>query len=404
MSNDYPKLRPLEAVPVAVQGQQMVALRDPMGYAAETCCVPPQQYFILALCDGEHSILDIQAAYMRQFGELLVSDDVRQLVAELDRYHFMDSEAFAEHRAQLHTEFRDAPVRKPCNAGNGYPESPDDIHEMLDACLAKAEPHSAPAAPGAIIAPHIDYTRGAVGYGHAYAALRHTAARLFVVLGVAHAPTDTPFVGTLKPFETPLGVAQTDEAAVEQLASASGLDLFHDEYVHKSEHSIEFQVVFLQHLFGEDARIVPVLCSAFESFTGPNEVPSDSPPLQAFFDALRRLVAERDEPVAVIAGADLAHVGPQFGDPQKLAKPFLDRVETGDREMLDHVVALDAPAFYRQVMQDDNARRVCGLSPIYTLLASCDFSSVRLLHYDQAVDEEGLCGVSFASVALYPSR
>ncbi len=400
MADDFPKLRPLEVFPIQVEGQRMVALRDPLGYAEQTCCAPLKQFFLMTLFDGEHSIVDIQAAYMRQFGELLLSDDVRRLIDELDERLLLDSPRFREFKRREHEAFLASPVRPARSAGSAYPASPEEIRAQLDAYLRAAAPAPDASPPRGLIAPHIDYHRGGAGYGRAYAALRNAEARLFVVIGVAHAPAETPFIATTKSFQTPLGVARTDAAFVRRLAERSGLDLFQDEYLHKNEHSVEFQALFLQHLFGDEFRFAPLLCSAFESFTGPDEVPSDSEPLNALFAALRGLIAEAEEPVCLIAGADLAHVGPQFGDAEKLSDPFLQKVEAQDREMLDYVVARDAAGFYRQVMRDDNARRVCGLSAIYTLLAAGEFEEARLTHYEQAVDEERVCGVSFASVVF----
>ena len=39
--------------------------------------------------------------------------------------------------------------------------------------------------------------------------------------------------------------------------------------------------------------------------------------------------------------------------------------------MLESVVGVDARGFFASVAADGDARRICGLSPIYTLLRSC---------------------------------
>ena len=401
MSNDQPKLRFLDIQPVNVEGQQLVRLHDPQGYAPDACFVRLQDFLVIRLLDGQHSIVDIQADYMKRTGQLLMSDDVRQIIDELDAHRMLDSESFAEFKAGVEEEFRAAPVREPCSAGGGYPEEPAEIRASFDEYLAAAQPSTSPRTPRGLIAPHVDFHRGGAGYGHAYATLAETDVRLFIVLGIAHAPTETPFIASTKAFQTPLGVAQTDGDLVGRLAQESGLDLFHDEWAHKAEHSIEFQAVFLQHLFGDDFRMVPVLCSSLDPFTPAGATPSDSEPLAAFFDALRGVIAEAGEPIGVIAGVDLAHVGPQFGDPDLLTESRMESVERADSKMLDHVIARDAGAFYKQVQSDNNARNICGLSAIYTLLVTQDLKEARLIHYGQAVDEQKVCGVTFASGVFY---
>ena len=402
MPDERPKLRPLELQPVNADGRQVVCLRDPLGFADGVWCVELQQYFIMSMFDGKHTILDIQAEFTKRFGTLLMSDDVKRIVEELDGHHLMETENFSKFRREVERKFRGQAVRHAVGPGSGYPESAEEIHEQLDAYLDAADPEQCSGTPKGLVAPHIDLTRGGPCYGHAYAALKRAEEiDTFVILGVAHAGAQTPFVATAKAFETPLGTVTANRDLVNRLAADSGLPLFDEEWVHRNEHSLEFQVVFLQHLFGDRFRIVPVLCSDFGPIMGPDKAPSECEPIVAFTDSLRRAIAGCDEPVCVIAGADLAHVGPQFGDPDRLNSAFMSQVEQADRQMLEHVVGLDQDAFYRDVMSDNNRRRICGGSAIYTLLAAGGFQEGRLIHYDQAVDDEGRTGVTFASAVFY---
>ena len=63
-------------------------------------------------------------------------------------------------------------------------------------------------------------------------------------------------IATRKDFATPLGAAETDGELLDAVAARCSLDLFADEFAHRREHSIEFQVVWLQHVIGE-VRIRP---------------------------------------------------------------------------------------------------------------------------------------------------
>ena len=74
VSDDFPRLRPVDAFPVEVEGRRVVCLRDPEGLAEGMLMVPPELLPILAMFDGQRSILDIQAAFTRQSGTILPSD------------------------------------------------------------------------------------------------------------------------------------------------------------------------------------------------------------------------------------------------------------------------------------------------------------------------------------------
>ena len=72
--NDKPRVRPVEAFPVQQDGKTSVYLKDPFNFATPLG-ISPAGYFVLAHFDGQHSFTDIQEAYCKQFGSLLMSDD-----------------------------------------------------------------------------------------------------------------------------------------------------------------------------------------------------------------------------------------------------------------------------------------------------------------------------------------
>jgi predicted class III extradiol MEMO1 family dioxygenase len=100
----------------------------------------------------------------------------------------------------------------------------------------------------------------------------------------------------------------------------------------------------------------------------------------------------------VIAGADLAHVGPRFGDPEPVSLAERTRLEGEDRAMLAAVAAGDAEAFFENVARDGDRRRICGLSPIYALLRTLGGAPGVIRRYAQWPDPQGV--VTFASVVF----
>ena len=387
-------------------GRRVIGLRDPAGFTDSVLLLPLPLLDIVSLFDGEHTVLDIQATYMRRHGELLFRERLEEIVGTLDEHGFLDSPRFAERRCQLDEAFRQSRTRPAIHAGKAYAREPEALRAQLEGCFA---PPDGPGAPGSasarslsgIIAPHIDFHRGGPVYAWAY---RETAekcpADLFVILGTCHAGMADPFALTLKDYDTPLGPAAVDREFCEALARRYGEDLLASEPAHRGEHSIEFQAVFLRYLFGgrRDFSIVPILCSFLHESLVSGKEPETEPRIPRFFDALSETMAASRRRVCLVAGADLAHVGPRFGDPEPVTSAVLRRVEHEDLAMLDAVTAGDARSFYDSVAKDGNSRRICGLSPIYALLRCLGPSSGRLLRYAQWPDPQGT--VTFASLAF----
>ena len=82
-----------------------------------------------------------------------------------------------------------------------------------------------------------------------------------MVLGTSHYGQPDKFGLTRKPFETPFGRTRIDQALVDELEAQPAALM--EDYCHAVEHSIEFQVLFLQAIYGPDVRILPVLCGSF---------------------------------------------------------------------------------------------------------------------------------------------
>ena len=69
-----------------------------------------------------------------------------------------------------------------------------------------------------------------------------------------------------------------------------------------------------------------------------------------------------------VAGVDLAHVGRQFGDREPITEDFLKWVEAEDHRLVERLAALDAPGFFHEIAKDQDKRRICGFSPLYSLI------------------------------------
>jgi AmmeMemoRadiSam system protein B len=408
MSAALPRLRAVEAFPVQHEGRRVIALRDPAGYTESVLLLPGPLLEIVSLFDGEHTVVDVQAAVMRQHGRLVTAEEIEQVVMNLDEHGFLDTPRFAERLADIEAAFRRAGVRAAAHAGGAYAADPHELRRAMDAFFEPpAGPGRLTGAGGAarsvtgIIAPHIDFHRGGPAYAWAYHDLAERCeADLFVIFGTSHAGLRDPFALTRKDYATPLGPAVIDRDFVDALASRARQDCFASEAGHRTEHSIEFQAVFLRYLLGDRRpfTIVPVLTSFAHEAMARGRRPEADRRVAAFLDAVVETAAAQRRRVAFVAGADLAHVGPRFGDPSPQTVDDLARIERDDRAMLQTVTAGDAGAFFESVAADGDRRRICGYSPIYALLRCLAGGRGRLRHYGQWPDPQAV--VTHASVVF----
>ena len=405
--SDHPRLRPLEAFPVEQEGERLIALRDLSGFTEQVVLLPIPALDIVSLFDGEHSMAEIHRVISVRHGEQAPGlEDIARFAARLDDAGFLDSPRFAARRRRIEEAWLASPSRPAAHAGAAYAGDSDALRGQIDGFFVHPAGPGFPARRAApqrlrgLIAPHIDFHRGGPTYAWAYRELlERSDADLFVILGTCHGGMADPFAATLKSYDTPLGATETDRGFFEALQRRYGHDLLASETAHRSEHSIEFQAVMLRRLLGDRPfTVLPVLASFLHEAVWTGGEPEADPRVPRFLDALADSIAGSDRRLCVIAGVDLAHVGPRFGDAQPNTGAVLERVAREDRAMLETVKAGDAAAFYGSVAADGDSRRICGLSPIYSFLRVLPGARGDILRYSQAPDPQG--AVSFCAAAF----
>ena len=409
---DRPLLRPVEAFPVQQDGKTFICLRDPAHFA-QTLVVTPVGYFLIAHFDGQHSLVDIQEAYAKRIGQVLASDELNKLIEALDENYFFYNQRFLGRQKEIVEEFRRQPVRAPAHVGV-YSDHPEQVQSQLLGHFTAANgpgaarTNGARETPKAVVAPHIDFHRGGPCYAWAYKELIESpGADLYILLGTSHCAGESPFVATPKDFATPLGNVETDKDFVNRLQQAYRGDLLADEYLHRTEHSLEFQVLYLKYVAAQRARltgeekpfkIVPILVTSFHAHVRGRSLPEKDPAIGDFLKALADLAVKESRRVCFVAGVDLAHVGAQFGDRDPITPEFLHWVEAEDRKSIDKLAAADAEGFFHEIAKDEDRRRVCGFSPLYSLAYLMRGQTGRLLKYDQAFTKETGSAVTFTSM------
>ena len=407
---DYPKLRNINIFPVQSSGQAMLCLQDPQNISDKALFLTPPLYFIVSLFDGQHSVLDIQAEYMRRFGEFLYTERLQEIVAQLDEALFLEGQRFQEAWRQKEESFKRSSFREAVFAGKSYEKEPDKLRAQLEGYFTGADGSGSPGEKKGrnglkgVVAPHIDFQRGGFCYSFAHREIWEGNSSLcFIIFGTAHTPMENPFCLTRKDFITPLGTLNVDKELVDAIQSQCPDDLFKDEGVHRSEHSIEFQCIFLRYLYPEPIplKIVPILSGSFHEAIEQGISPVEFKPIRQFIDVLKEAVLTLGREVCFIASADLSHMGLQFGDREGISEYGLRVLSQEDQEMLEYAKKMDGEGFFSSIARERDRRRICGLPAIYTMLKILETREGKLLKYGQAFAPETQSVVTFASLAFY---
>ncbi len=414
MDNDHlekPRLRNVEPVQVSLQGDIAIGLRDPMQIADQIVCIQPWAFPIVQLFDGHRTLLDIQAEITRMSGVVFPVEDIKALVAALDEAFLLETDRFKQAFHKKVTDFRNLPFRPARHAGMSYSSDPDSLRCELDSFfLAESGPglpdfFTEKRRPKGIIAPHIDVRVGGPCFAKAYHALANgEPSDVYVILGTGHRGVNGMFTATNLDFESPLGMVRTDRNFIRNLSLELGFDCAAEEILHADEHVIEFQTIFLQHLFGSRRHftIVPILCSLSHLyFDSTSRFSERLRFFDAFCEAVKRVCAGLDKKVCFIASADLDHIGPRYGDSFIPQQETVNQALERDHMLLKRLENMDLGSFIDRIVQDNDSGRICGFSPITTMLRCMDAAEGRLLGLDYAHVDDESSFVSFSSMVFY---
>ncbi len=413
-NNSYPRMRFVEAIPVEHKKQVFFYLRDPLEIATAPLVFSPPELYLVTLFDGRHSLHDVKLEFGRKFrGVMLLDEQIHSLLEELDTHYYLDNPRFQQYIQKIQKEFHQSPVRKAWHAGGSYAAEPTQLKKQIDEFYT--HPNGAGIPNGkltkdkstqqtlrAIMVPHIDLRVDGPCYTHAYRTLlEQSDAELFIILGVAHSGGEGFFITTDKDFETPLGTVETDREFLERWQQNSGQNLSVEEWAHRTEHSIEFQLPFLQHGLKRPFKIIPVLCGSLEPLLLDSEKARNWDEIENLIESLQKTYQQQGKRAAFILSVDLAHMGPKFGDPDPITEREAGQIKMADHNMFDIVSGLDREKFFEMVKEDLLDRRVDACSALYTLLSLMNNGKGELLSYGQNLQPDTQSLVSYASMAFY---
>ncbi len=406
---ERPQLRGCQAEPLREGGESFLRISNREGLSDHWLRIPQALGLVLKFFDGSRDAAGIVAAVAEESEVKVPLELVEQLARELDDIVALDTPRYDAARQAALEKYRAAGVREPICAGGVYPTDPDGVRRLLrqgfEAPGGAGLPNPGPPRGGlrAVLAPHLDYRRAGPSFGWAFRALAERAdADVFVVVATSHFSPER-FTLTRNDFRTPLGVVPTDRDYVDEIARAYGVeDAFADELAHVPEHSIELELPLLQFVRPERPfAIVPLLVGPFADAVDSRTEPGSLDDVARMVAALRTAERNSGKKICYLISGDLAHLGPKFGDPERIDMPKAKWNRACDAAFLSALETADPANLFAAIAEEQDERRVCGFPPAYVALAAAaaPAQGQRLFH-DQYVCPRGNELVGFASVAF----
>lgn len=407
--------RDIDLMPVTTEdGSRLIVVRDPLELSGhDTMALKAEVLGVLALLDGNHSVEDIRlrlVAQTAQAGQLtsIPVEIVQNFLEQLDEVYLLDNKRYHGARQALVDSFSRLDSRPAVLAGRSYPEDEAGLRGFLDDMLEDDGDQGVRTSLNgkeltALVVPHIEIEVGRKLYAAGYGLLRGRSYDRVVLLGVGHNLENGLFCLTDKDFETPLGTVRNDRLATRGLREAAGPLAAPDDFAHRAEHSIEFQLVFLQHVLEGPFSIVPVLCGSLNAPLIDSDLgrPGDIAALRPALENLAGMLSNPGCRTLAVAGVDFSHVGMKFGD--NMPGIRITRESTAlDKALLAALTEKDVESFCAANRRVKDRFHVCGFSSLAILLEALPEQCLGLELGHQVWHEHATqSAVSFGAAAFY---
>ncbi len=266
------------------------------------------------------------------------------------------------------------PVRQPAVAGRFYEADANSLRREIESCYVDARgpgglPQVNPDGPRKIVglvSPHAGYMFSGAVAAHAFSRLAADGApEVAIVISPTHG-NPMPAIQTRGSWRTPLG----DMPIHEEVASAIAAKLpdFRDGpegFV--GEHTLEVQLPFLQHLYGDACRLVPIMV-----------VRQDSTEAHEVAQAIVSAVGSED--AVIIASTDMTHHRPA------------EVTIAQDKILIPLMESMDAEG----ILHTRPDITMCGRGPVAAMLiAACELGATRaqMVHYGHSGEVMASAGV-----------
>jgi MEMO1 family protein len=259
-------------------------------------------------------------------------------------------------------------------AGQFYPGDPAELRRTIGSFLCK--PKSILEATGVVV-PHAGYVYSGSVAGEVFSSV--SLPRRIILLGPNH--TGRGALLALSPsskWHMPLGDVFIDEEMNRKLLEEC-TELQEDASAHRSEHSLEVQIPFLQ-VLQPDFRLSAIIIRTI-----------DYAILESLGHAIARVVQSLKEPSLLIASSDMTH----YESAKDAARQ--------DQLAIDMILAMDPQGLHQIVLEKDIT--MCGFAPTVAVMVACrDMGALagKLIRYTNSGEASGDYNrvVAYAGIAL----
>lgn len=401
MTETRPKVRQdLSLNPVRHDGQDIIVVQDPLEIIGETLCLTDIASMLLSLMDGTRSIPEIQAVFKKYGGDQVPHDFVATHLEELDKIGLIENEDYHRRKKEIFASYAALTEREASHAHEAYNGDPESLRAwvdvVLDDCQDPEPIRETP--PKVLVAPHIDFRVNESVYRAAYRQLRNRQYDRVVLMGTGHSILEGIYCLTHKDFATPLGTTKNDRGAYGKLLAAANGAASSNDFPHRKEHALEFQLVFLQHLLGaESFELVPILVGGLQPLYHRVNRLREEPSISPFLDALREVIEEVGRNTLVVAGVDFSHIGIRFSH-RVSARDMLEETKNHDRNLIEAFEKGNAASFWQTEVATEGKYNVCGFSTLSTILEAMEPAEGNCLDYGVWDDAPTGSAVTFAAL------
>jgi MEMO1 family protein len=262
-------------------------------------------------------------------------------------------------------------VRPAAVAGLFYEDSPDVLRKNIETYLEQARVPKLKGTVRALVSPHAGHVYSGFAAAHAYKIVEGSSYDCVILLGPSHREY---FNGiSIYPgdaYETPLGTIPIHKEIREELLKEEKAIIASDAG-HRTEHSIEVQLPFLQTVLGEFS-FVPVIMGD-----------QHRPLCSKLAEAIVRVAKNRN--ILLVASSDLSHYHPY------------DEAVTLDNRVISELEKFDSETFIKNI--EDRSFEACGGGPIAVVMNSAQqlgAKKAEILYYcnsgDVTGDKSGVVG------------
>ncbi|MEM5871570.1 MAG: AmmeMemoRadiSam system protein B [Candidatus Aenigmatarchaeota archaeon] len=260
--------------------------------------------------------------------------------------------------------------RKPAVAGLFYPYNKESLERALENIFKNIERKDYLL----VISPHAGYQYS--GRTAAFAINSLKPSKTFILLGPNHNVMGEEFsIMSSGVWETPLGEIKIDENLANELKECGVLK--EDHLAHLQEHSIEVQLPFLQHRFG-DFKFVPI------SITNIDYSKEFLNKCEKLGKHIAKVIKNKD--IRLIASSDFSHY---------LQSKVADEK---DKKAIEKIKNLDPNGFFKVLEETDAS--ICGYGPIAVLMyvaKNLGLKKVEIINHTNSGDVTG----DYSSVVSY---